>query len=124
MVELCCYAALIAMGIASRILDRHRVFQHPQAKALIDGVSGRVVANSELSPARQASQPGAARMFRIGGDTPRTPSTQMESAFAKEPGTHLGIQRQVRTTENVIRNARGVLGNKRHQSRPQSRCFR
>ena len=36
MVELCCYAAPMAMGIASKSLDLHRVFQHPLANALID----------------------------------------------------------------------------------------
>jgi hypothetical protein len=35
MVKLCCYATPIAMGIASKSLDLHRVFQHPQAKSLI-----------------------------------------------------------------------------------------
>jgi hypothetical protein len=30
MVELCCYAAPIAIGIPSKSSDLHRVFQHPQ----------------------------------------------------------------------------------------------
>ena len=38
MVELCCcYAAPIAMGIASKSPDLHRVFQHPRLKSTIEG---------------------------------------------------------------------------------------
>jgi hypothetical protein len=36
MLELCRYAVPIAIGLASKSLDPHRVFQHPQADALID----------------------------------------------------------------------------------------
>jgi hypothetical protein len=36
MAELCCYAAPVAIGIASKSPDQHRVFQHPQAKPLIE----------------------------------------------------------------------------------------
>src|SRR5215472_14868102 len=37
MVELCCYATPIAMGIGLRSLDPHRVFQHPRDLTLIGG---------------------------------------------------------------------------------------
>src|ERR1700751_5111799 len=36
MVELCCYAAFIAIGIASKSSDPHRVFQHPRLHPPID----------------------------------------------------------------------------------------
>jgi len=44
------------------------------------------------------------------------------SAFAKQPGTHGIIHRQIRATKNMIRNARRILGDKWHGFLSQCTC--
>jgi hypothetical protein len=57
MVEICCYAAPIAMEITSESLDPHRVFQHPQAKSLIEhsGQKEAYLSDPQSDPQNQQS---------------------------------------------------------------------